>query len=340
MKNAVVNILLGAIFLFALPAYCQSGNTFLGDNAGNSNTTGSSNSFYGSLTGESNMTGGSNSFYGESAGRDNTTGNSNSCFGRFCGEHNVSGGSNSFYGNSAGRFNTTGNSNSYFGQNAGRNNITGFSNSFFGFSAGNQNTGRQNTFFGWHAGSEIINGSRNIIIGHGAGPSSANSSVSNRLFIDVNGNNTGNDEPLIYGEFDNDFVRINGTFEVTAGLNNPSSIKLKDRFMSVAPALILEKINALDITEWSYKTNPDVRHIGPTAESFYEAFGLGTGGDNISTIDADGVSLVAIQALTNQLEEQQKQMDDKDHEILELQEEINEIRQQLNDIKSFLSNKE
>ena len=127
-------------------------------------------------------------------------------------------------------------------------------------------------------------------------------------------------------------MRINGTFEVTAGLTNPSSIKLKDRFATVAPMLVLDKINQLDISEWSYKSDPDVRHIGPTAESFYEAFGLGTGGDNISTIDADGVSLIAIQALTDQIEEQQgdisqlvKELDQKDQEIKNLTERLMRI---------------
>ena len=82
--------------------------------------------------------------------------------------------------------------------------------------------------------------------------------------------------------------------------------------------------------------DPEVRHIGPTAESFYKAFGLGTGGDNISTIDADGVSLVAIQALTDRLEEQQKQMDEKDHKILKLQEDVNALKKEFDSLKAFL----
>jgi len=222
-------------------------------------------------------------------------------------EMNCPGGS-TFFGNTTGS-ETTGFSNSFFGANAGLLNTEGWENSFFGREAGFSNTaGTENTALGYRAGFNLTTGSNNVMLGAGAGPTTALGDSNFRLYIDFNTENTGNDEPLIYGEFDNDFVRINGTFEVTAGLTNPSSIKLKEAFTKVSPSLVLDKINALDITEWSYKVDPDVRHIGPTAESFYEAFGLGTGGSNISTIDADGVSLIAIQALSEQLEKKNQKI--------------------------------
>ena len=177
----------------------------------------------------------------------------------------------------------------------------GDGNTFIGVTSGFGNSGSDNTFLGNTSGIHNTSGSGNIIIGRGAGPEWGSGNQDLKLYIDVDTESiSGNDDPLIYGEFDNDFVRINGTFEVTAGLTNPSSIALKERFISVAPALVLDKISELNISEWSYKTDPTVRHIGPTAESFYQAFGLGTGGDNISTIDADGISLIAIQALQEQ----------------------------------------
>ncbi len=39
-----------------------------------------------------------------------------------------------------------------------------------------------------------------------------------------------------------------------------------------------------------------MRHLGPTAEDFYAAFGLGSDA-GIGTVDADGVALATIQAL-------------------------------------------
>ena len=52
----------------------------------------------------------------------------------------------------------------------------------------------------------------------------------------------------------------------------------------------------------AYKASPD-RHIGPMAQDFYAAFGLGQGETTIATVDADGVALAAIQALAKENEE-------------------------------------
>jgi hypothetical protein len=49
---------------------------------------------------------------------------------------------------------------------------------------------------------------------------------------------------------------------------------------------------------WNYKSeDATVRHIGPTAQDFYAAFGLGGDDRSISTIDPSGVALAAIQEL-------------------------------------------
>ena len=135
------------------------------------------------------------------------------------------------------------------------------------------------------------------------------------MYIDVTENETGSDLPLIYGEFDNDFVQINGTFEVTAGLTNPSSRTLKNQFISLDASTILAKLVALDIQQWTYKTRPDVKHVGPVAEEFYEAFGLGQGDQNISTIDADGIMMLAIQALHKENVELKKRLDKLENEV-------------------------
>ena len=80
-----------------------------------------------------------------------------------------------------------------------------------------------------------------------------------------------------------------------------------------------------------------MRHIGPTAESFYEAFGLGTGGDNISTIDADGVSLIAIQALTERIKTQQGELDNQKLQLSQKDQEIKELTERLDRIEKLLS---
>lgn len=97
-------------------------------------------------------------------------------------------------------------------------------------------------------------------------------------------------------------MRINGTFEVTAGLSNPSSAELKEGFALQDAAEILDKLSSLEITQWNYKHRPEEKHIGPVAEDFFALFGLGNGDTHISTIDADGVMMIAIQALKEENE--------------------------------------
>jgi hypothetical protein len=63
----------------------------------------------------------------------------------------------------------------------------------------------------------------------------------------------------------------------------------------------LEKVARMPITSWSYKAEkPSVRHIGPMAQDFYKAFGLGLDNKHIGTIDEGGVALAAIKGLYRQ----------------------------------------
>jgi len=62
-------------------------------------------------------------------------------------------------------------------------------------------------------------------------------------------------------------------------------------------------VAALPLTSWNYKSqDPAIRHLGPTAQDFKAAFGLGESDTGITTIDADGVVLAAIQGLNQKLE--------------------------------------
>jgi len=67
---------------------------------------------------------------------------------------------------------------------------------------------------------------------------------------------------------------------------------------------ILERLASLPIATWNYKTQADsVRHIGPMAQDFRQAFGLGEDETHISTVDSEGVALAAIQQLYREKQE-------------------------------------
>ena len=109
----------------------------------------------------------------------------------------------------------TGQNNVFIGKWAGRdNNLT--DNVFIGYRSGIQNISAQNVFIGMDAGLSNITGLGNVFIGSESG---YNETGSNKLYIE----NSNSATPLIYGEFDNDLIQINGdlkaqddTLEVTA----------------------------------------------------------------------------------------------------------------------------
>lgn len=96
----------------------------------------------------------------------------------------------------------------------------------------------------------------------------------------------------------------NGTVNVRGTLSTGSDRDQKENFKTVDSQHVLSKVLALPITRWNYKDDPKANHIGPVAQDFRAAFGLGSDDKSIATVDADGVALAAIQGLNNKLEDQ------------------------------------
>ncbi len=77
-----------------------------------------------------------------------------------------------------------------------------------------------------------------------------------------------------------------------------SDARTKYRFRELDTDEVLARIAAMPVTEWSYEAqNAGIRHIGPTAQDFHAAFGLGEDPLRIGTLDADGVALAGVRAL-------------------------------------------
>lgn len=91
---------------------------------------------------------------------------------------------------------------------------------------------------------------------------------------------------------------------LAAGSGTWSSVSdrnIKENLVSVDSASVLKKVVEMPITSWNYIDEKEgVQHIGPMAQDFYAAFSLGDSETHITTIDADGVALAAIQGLYDQ----------------------------------------
>lgn len=131
-----------------------------------------------------------------------------------------------------------------------------------------------------------------------------------RLFVDGGGANAGyvgigNAAPQ------HPLHMASGAYVTASGVwTNASSRQLKTGFAAVDQAALLDALAGLPIGTWRYRVEgPAVRHLGPTAEDFYAAFGLGSDDAvTIGTVDADGVALATIQALYQIIREQQRQL--------------------------------
>jgi len=82
-----------------------------------------------------------------------------------------------------------------------------------------------------------------------------------------------------------------------------SDRRSKTNLAPVNPRAILDRLAAIPIQTWNWKAQTEsIRHIGPMAQDFFSAFGVGEDERHISTVDADGVALAAIQGLNQKVE--------------------------------------
>ena len=73
----------------------------------------------------------------------------------------------------------------------------------------------------------------------------------------------------------------------------------KENFLSLDGEDVLARLRNVPVTTWNYITQDrSIRHMGPMAQDFYAAFGLGESELLINSVDMDGVNLAAIHALT------------------------------------------
>ncbi|MFF2236277.1 tetratricopeptide repeat protein [Streptomyces anulatus] len=72
---------------------------------------------------------------------------------------------------------------------------------------------------------------------------------------------------------------------------------------------ILTAVASLPVSTWSYRGDENVRHLGPMAQDWYAAFGLGADDRSIHMIDANGVAIVAMQALHRMVQNLQQEVD-------------------------------
>ncbi|HEX5724277.1 MAG TPA: tail fiber domain-containing protein [Longimicrobiaceae bacterium] len=123
-----------------------------------------------------------------------------------------------------------------------------------------------------------------------------------------------------------------GALLSTGGVwTNASDVNRKHLFETVSGEDVLTRLRSLPIRSWSYRSeDASVRHLGPTAQDFRAAFGLGSDDKAIGTVDADGVALAGVQALERRTAQQNE-------EIRALRQENVELRARLARLEALLT---
>ncbi len=72
---------------------------------------------------------------------------------------------------------------------------------------------------------------------------------------------------------------------------------------------VLDEVLRLPVGTWRYLWDPPhVRHLGPMAQDWHAAFGLGADNVTISATDTNGVALVCVQALHRHIDDLRTQI--------------------------------
>ena len=129
--------------------------------------------------------------------------------------------------------------------------------------------------------------------------------------------------------------------ELAAGATGWSVLSdqaLKENFVPLDGQEILNRLNLIPITQWNLKSQgASTLHIGPMAQDFYAAFGLGESERHISTIDADGIALLSIQALYQIVLEKDQMLAEQSQQIEQLSQQVNELQIRLATLEQLVT---
>lgn len=115
----------------------------------------------------------------------------------------------------------------------------------------------------------------------------------------------------------------NGNVAIAGTLAQNSDRDSKTGIVEVDNKTVLDAVLGMPVSTWEYKADKGVKHLGPMAQDFHAAFGLGTSPKSISSIDTGGVALAAIKGLNEIVQS-------KDQEIQSLKERLTMLENLVN----------
>ncbi len=185
------------------------------------------------------------------------------------------------------------------------------------------------------------NGSADLVLGGNSGsddngrlssdpdmPSSDLVLVSNdRVFIDLDDNEASDGDADGFSLFtirdgqNRDLLTVfeDGDATLAGTLTELSDRNAKHDIEMVDAETVLATLHELPISTWRYNDSPEGLHLGPMAQDFHAAFGLGESETGLSSIDTGGVAMAAIQGLSQLVESQQALIDHQQARLADLE---------------------
>jgi hypothetical protein len=113
---------------------------------------------------------------------------------------------------------------------------------------------------------------------------------------------------------------VSGNMIIAGTLTQGSSREIKKDFAVFDPAAALQGVRNLPILTWVYTADQTgARHVGPIAEEFYTAFGLGADNKHIAPSDQAGLALAAIQGLSNEVQQKDQRIHALEERLAQLE---------------------
>ena len=204
-------------------------------------------------------------------------------------------------------------------------------NTAVGAGALKEATAEGNTAFGVNACSGITEGTGNVCIGANAGPTA---DQSNKLYI--NSGSAKSDTPLIYGDFSEHKVTINGQLYINTGgteynvkeeieAAKESDLRLKD-VKGVSKAG-LEQINKIVVKNFTFKNDKNKNlHVGVIAQELQKIFpnSVKKGDDGYLRVNREEMFF----AMINAIKELSAKFNKNDAKIQKMEQEIESLRKE------------
>lgn len=122
-----------------------------------------------------------------------------------------------------------------------------------------------------------------------------------------------------------------GNVTIQGSLTQLSDVNSKDNFDPVQGAEVLAKLDSVPVLTWNYKADSQsIRHLGPMAQDFYAAFGLGGGDRHIAPLDVAGVAIAGVKELHLQVQE-------RDARLVALEKENEELKRRLSRMEETMA---